>query len=74
MMGVATSLSCTLVGFFHNQKSGYCVLCKYHLENENWIFSPKFTFGLGFERKDSFTLNKTPSLSRIFHGSESLAY
>lgn len=46
--------------------------CEY--ENENWIFSPKFAFGLGFERKDSFTLNKTPSLSRIFHGSESLAY
>ena len=27
--------------------------CEY--ENENWIFTPKFAFGLAFERKDSFT-------------------
>jgi len=33
--------------------------CEY--ENRNCFFVPKFAFGLGFERKDSFTPNNTPS-------------
>lgn len=33
--------------------------CEY--ENKNWIFAPKFAFGLDFEQKDRFILSKTPS-------------